>query len=231
MELEQIIAKENDKVSQNMQNMNEICNLLDRVFYFIDESFIARRTKESDGYISCYARACVHFKIAVLSLLRNHFSSYCLEHRYAIEYSVLAAYLLQVGWPKIDCAASVEEYADLKNCAYKWISKEFPEVSKNIRDTKKGLNKFGTHANLAVASLTFDYEESISSYFDDLDNFVSKAQMCNIVNSVLLFTNLYVIVNERNSWLLINESASEQWKAIKHDLEKIGEDSVGEHIH
>ena len=144
--------------------------------------------------------------LAVLSTLRRHDVQALIMIRHLSESTVLAAYSLVEYELNKYIYTSKNGYAmekkDIKKRAYKWIEKEYPDISKRIKLAKDQINDLYAHANLLSAFTNYKISEEnniVLEFFDKKDDVFTKQRLWWIGNISFGIIDLITKVNRKHS--------------------------------
>jgi len=166
-----LIALENDKVQEALNNYSVYLTVADEIVYFLSREFVDTIKDENAIFMSFFTQISTDLELAVLSTLRRHDIQACLMLRHALESACLAAYAL-FSKPVTNEDEAISEYGHPENKAYKWIEKEFPKQSENIKKIKGKINENFSHANIktSATNLIITEEKTTPTYFDSDGN-------------------------------------------------------------
>ncbi|MBI4802612.1 MAG: hypothetical protein HY796_08835 [Elusimicrobia bacterium] len=166
-----LLALENDKVKEALINYSAYLKMADDMIYFLSREFLDTIKDENVIFLSFFAQISVDLELAVLSTLRRHDIQACCMLRHALESTCLAAYAL-FSKSVADEDKAMSEYGHPAKKLYKWIAKEFPEQSENIKKIKEKINDNFSHANIktSAANLIVRNEKINPTFFDSNSN-------------------------------------------------------------
>ena len=155
--------------------------------------------------------------LSCLSILRSHFAQSELNNRQAIEFCVLAAYML--ANPQVDVTTAVdgspEKFRapkDLSKIAIKWLNRSFPDESAALKEQKEMINSTASHASVYSTFHSFDWNKRETEvyqgfFFDRLDVPNTKLLLVSFSQLTLLFVKTLRLTAEKFGGLTIRDTA------------------------
>lgn len=155
-----------------------------------------------------------HQTLALLSIVRFHHVQAMMNFRQVLESASSAAYAL--ANPNADYVDSTTglpmEPKKISARSYAWIGSEFPQHSSELKDVKDSLNATTSHANLVESSRFVEakFEEGFfgTAFFDQEDNYLTKADLLTITGGALTIMHLIWSVMQEHGGLVM----ADDWK-------------------
>ncbi|KWD85130.1 hypothetical protein WL71_03465 [Burkholderia ubonensis] len=153
-------------------------------------------TVPCDGFLRFLAQMKKSLLLCVVSVIRQHRVQGMMNLRYFLETTSHAAY----GLAHKDPAAylkdgEIDDPKVISGKAYKWLEREYPTVSKEIKRMKDEINSETAHANILNSIYTFALEgEPVEAIRNELFDFDDPKQvmadLCNCAHAGVLALEL-----------------------------------------
>jgi hypothetical protein len=163
-------------------------------------------TKDCDIFIRFLSQMTKYHTLCLMSLVRQHRIQAKMNLRYFLESTAHAAFaLVHVGTSiYFDDLANGKKHDAKKasTTAYKWLEREFPEHSNEIKRIKDLINEQTAHANVLNSQHNFKFvsgerPEIHMAYFDFDDDRWTKVDLWECAQCGLLASDLILAVRQR----------------------------------
>lgn len=214
LDLQKISDEENDLIQRAHSDYGESYeNALQSVTLFYN---FGEPTEINDAYNAFLPLARKSILLALLSILRKHDIQCQLMMRQFLEASVLAAYALNdkrlQSFGHITYEEGLLEINETaKDNAYKWLNKNYEEISEKIKYMKDAINSLASHANLVSATLSASDPHSI---YDIEAVHVIGQRLWWIGNVIIGVLDLLIKVNTKNGGIKIVHGFEDQYRNL-----------------
>jgi len=199
LNINNIISEELKTVLEAREKYGEFYSLASNLCSFLFE-FINSVTKEGMLFHAFYTSSSKSLCLAFLSILRKHNYQSHLMIRNALEYIALACYALYRSniseFGNFINESEFESNEKVKNKAFKWLKKEYPKETLELKSLSNNINCFFAHANLNNTKFNLEYHQGrIDTHFTDIiDDSSVRNQIGGFCKLVLMLLRLIVKV-------------------------------------
>lgn len=221
---------ENELINKAHKNYGQIFDNSYNTISFI-WNFIKKADPSAWIFISFLSQVLKSLTLALLSAIRKHAIQSYLMLRNALESGALACYGLTTFKPdefvNIDSKGIAHEKKKLKQKAYSWLNKNYPDSAKNLKHEKDIINKVFAHSSIIQTSWNYELSnlEMSVSFLDKDDELLEKQRLWAIANTTLGLLDLFSkVISDYPKVELVDDfkkNMEELWKAneiIKKEL-------------
>lgn len=228
--LQALINEEQERTADASERLGTFVHLAGQGLVLL-KTFV--RTVDQNQFVAAALMLAVRKSatLSFLSYIRGHIAQAGFNMRQTIEFSVLTAYMLAHPDEKItkeseDSAVGFKPPKAISGKAYKWINKEYADVSKLLEDMKDQINDTTAHASIYLTHFTFDWggdseDKSVfrGSFFDRVDDDVFRLYLMSLARLLVLVIETIVRVNEKHRGFVLQETTIGELQQLSHAVD------------
>ena len=217
--ISKLLKLENQKAVENIAKYHKYVKLTSDMIYFLSRKFIVEDKTGNLLFKAFFSNTIVNLQLALLSILRNHDVQSCLNLRISLESLCLAVYSLSLK--------NIKSTNDFKNTnkAYKWIAKDFLDISKNIKLIKNKINTEFAHSNIntSACNLRVLDEKEYLCFFDAcFDNVI--VQRLRVVSEIvyLAMDLIEKVISKYQHGIVLSKNSNREIMSFRKTMEEDG---------